>query len=905
MFIKSKKDYRKYKYIKLPNNIEFVFIKDKNADESAVSLIIDSGTYNDEIYGTAHFLEHMIFMGNTKYPDEHYFSNFINSRNGDFNAYTAGDHTCYHYSINHNYLLESLDIFSNFFISPLFNEDAIYREINAVDSEHNKNILNDNWRIMQMIRYMCPESSPFRKFSCGNSESLNIPNIREYVIEYYNKYYYASNMKLVVLYNSTKSKNIIKKISSMFSQIKDKICEKINYPKNNLIKNTNFNVVPINNENKLFFVFEINKNDQINNNNLLNFIQYILSNESKNSLFDYLRNLGLVQNILVETDFDTHDTCFLVVQFLLSDDNNKSNINKVICAYNKFIDTILDSNSLDTILDEYKFILNQQFNDFEIFSPADYVTHLSRKLLETINKKYILYHDYSVGEFISKNKFIKLFKNITKQLKINKESNIIHASPEYNENKKLLTEKWFGIKYIETDINYDRKLNIDFDFELPKENKYISPKKSIIKNITSDNLPKKIIDENNISIYQKKNIKFNSIDCIINIFIFKNDIYSSIENYVKYKFFIKLISFIYKSDFYDIMRSNNNIQSKVHKEFIKISYIGYYKNCVDILEDIIKKIQNIKISKSHFNLIKQELLNNLNNKKFDSPITKTFNCEKENILNLYSNKEIIECLEKYNNIDDLMNIRFFDYNKIIVYTEGNINTKTSSDIYDMLRRYYVIDDTRINKTNINKNQRLYNKNILSIDNDNSDENNNFTLYRVYFGKLYESDNWMKKLCCNKILDLIIQREFFNSLRTKEQLGYIVKCKDEIYGKINDKYMSYVFFVQSYTHSCDYLEKRIRKFIKYEIDECIEKLNKDDFEEIKSSVINKLKQPFNDIYESSDFYVDKIINDNFMYSLNKELIKCLKNIKKSDIMRFYKKYINTKNYHCFKLVASKN
>eukprot|EP01035_Chromulina_nebulosa_P018086 gene18086-23734_t len=41
--------------------------------------------------GLAHFLEHMVFMGSTKYPDENYYDSFVSSHNGSCNAMTEGE----------------------------------------------------------------------------------------------------------------------------------------------------------------------------------------------------------------------------------------------------------------------------------------------------------------------------------------------------------------------------------------------------------------------------------------------------------------------------------------------------------------------------------------------------------------------------------------------------------------------------------------------------------------------------------------------------------------------------------------------------------------------------------------------------------------------------------------------
>ena len=59
------------------------------------------------------------------------------------NAATGEDYTYYYFDIKNNQFPEALDIFSQFFIEPLFTESAINRELNAVDNEYKKNISND------------------------------------------------------------------------------------------------------------------------------------------------------------------------------------------------------------------------------------------------------------------------------------------------------------------------------------------------------------------------------------------------------------------------------------------------------------------------------------------------------------------------------------------------------------------------------------------------------------------------------------------------------------------------------------------------------------------------------------------------------------------------------------------
>ena len=69
--IKSKSDNRIYRAIQLPNQIDCLIISDHEAEKSSTSLSVGIGSLLDPIdaQGLAHYLEHMLFMGTTKYPN--------------------------------------------------------------------------------------------------------------------------------------------------------------------------------------------------------------------------------------------------------------------------------------------------------------------------------------------------------------------------------------------------------------------------------------------------------------------------------------------------------------------------------------------------------------------------------------------------------------------------------------------------------------------------------------------------------------------------------------------------------------------------------------------------------------------------------------------------------------------
>ena len=59
---------------------------------------------------------------------------------GSNNAYTAAEETNYFFDVQGSALPQALPRFAAFFSAPLFTPSATQREVNAIESEHSKNL---------------------------------------------------------------------------------------------------------------------------------------------------------------------------------------------------------------------------------------------------------------------------------------------------------------------------------------------------------------------------------------------------------------------------------------------------------------------------------------------------------------------------------------------------------------------------------------------------------------------------------------------------------------------------------------------------------------------------------------------------------------------------------------------
>lgn len=121
---------------------------------------------------------------------------------------TASENTVYHFTLQaetDERLLEGLKRFGSFFTCPLFTEGATGRELNAIESEHAKNLQTDSFRVYQINKERQNKDHPHSKFFTGNKKTLLEEtkrkglDLRQALIDFYSRYYSADQMTLAIV----------------------------------------------------------------------------------------------------------------------------------------------------------------------------------------------------------------------------------------------------------------------------------------------------------------------------------------------------------------------------------------------------------------------------------------------------------------------------------------------------------------------------------------------------------------------------------------------------------------------------------------------------------------------------------------------------------------------------------
>jgi insulysin len=268
---KAPLDARVYRTLTLANEMKVVLASDPASDRAAAAMDVGVGSFSDpeDLPGLAHFLEHMLFLGTAKYPDEEDYAAFVSKCAGYSNAFTSTENTNYHFEIvapskpadggggesttvadsdsgsdadgrpaagdtngearGEDRLFEVLDRFAQFFISPLFTESATARELNAVDSEHTMNLQSDGHRLFQVQKACANQRHPFSRFNTGCTRTLrDVPaergvDVRAALLHFYDKYYSANLMHLSVTGPHTLDQ-LEDMVVALFSAVENKNC---------------------------------------------------------------------------------------------------------------------------------------------------------------------------------------------------------------------------------------------------------------------------------------------------------------------------------------------------------------------------------------------------------------------------------------------------------------------------------------------------------------------------------------------------------------------------------------------------------------------------------------------------------------------------------------------------------
>lgn len=879
---KSKLDENTYNIIELKNKIEVLLIENMKKKDTIVSLMINIGSHNEKINGLAHFLEHMLFMGNKKYKEENYYRDTLTKYGGTSNAFTLNNYTCYYFKILSQYVEIILDIFVHFFIDPLFNKDSVDRELESVNSEFNKIYNNDNVKMEDVLnKYLF---NKYDIFTCGNRKTLKIKNIYEELLSFYNKYYSSNLMKVVIEGNHNTATLV--KLAKKFELIKNKnsIAQKINYSPINSIHLT---IKSETDKNKLILLWQIKSDLDFQFIKPLYFITTMFTSSQKNSLYYKLFELRLITNIQSNYNIDYADNdnvnneyYLYRLEFELTNLGIK-NRNIIISYTFNYINFLKNSDNIRKYYEDLqKFSkINMLYSDY--IYDMDYIIYFNSKLFFYNGyKKDMIISDYVFSDYN--------YSIILSYLNMFSKNNliIIFSSPECKTN---LVSKWYKTKY-----------SIKNNPKIPDNNKIQFTKLSL--NPFIDNICLKTIDHKNYyDKFKKKNNTYYKINnyykrpimCVL-IKIKSVHINTNIQNYIYSNLLILLLSDHLKDIIYHVENLSSKLSIYVENDNFIISISGLSDIVKKILLIIKKKIlmEKIIFDDNKLKLFTAVIKNNMRAKQKMDPYKYIYALIKKMLVkNVYLTDDIYKYLQNNDitmeHIYDMMSNIFGGNYMFVIH--GNCSTKLVNFIDELKKNIY--SNKIIAKNNFNKiNEINIPKNMeTKIINKNRNEKNTAValIYCIEYIKYQQTYNWEKIICNWMLLENIISEYFFTEIRTRKTFGYIASCNNTIYN-VGDKLLYATIFMVQTTKKTELLLSALDVFF-YNFLDYLNKMSDKEFDIYKKSLELILSKKHNTLEDEFYFYSSMMMDDNYCHDVNSILKKKLSMITRNDLIKFYLYY----------------
>lgn len=182
----------------LANGLTLVTVEMPHIHTVEVAMFLRAGLRleNENNNGVSHFLEHMMFRGNGKYPDSVSLNKEFEKIGRELRATTLGEYTFYGFCPHPSRLDRGMELFADFFTDPTFTDIEIERQIIL---EEYLEELNGNGENVDINYHACKllyDGTPLAMPTIGtekNIESIDTEMLRRY----FQTYYIPQNMVLV------------------------------------------------------------------------------------------------------------------------------------------------------------------------------------------------------------------------------------------------------------------------------------------------------------------------------------------------------------------------------------------------------------------------------------------------------------------------------------------------------------------------------------------------------------------------------------------------------------------------------------------------------------------------------------------------------------------------------------
>ncbi|XP_023809824.1 nardilysin isoform X2 [Oryzias latipes] len=528
----------------------------RSEKQAAAALCIGVGSFSDpdDLPGLAHFLEHMVFMGSEKYPAENDFDAFLKKHGGSNNAATDCERTVFQFDVQRKYFRDALHRWAQFFICPLMLEDAMDREVEAVDSEFQMARPSDFHRKEMLFGSLSKAGHPMGKFFWGNAQTLkHDPKERQIdtyqrLRDFWRRHYSAHYMTLAVQSRETLD-TLEEWVRQIFIEVPNNgeprpdfshLQEPFDTPAFKKL----YRVVPVRKVHAVTISWAVPPQGKHYRVKPLHYISWLVGHEGAGSILSLLRKRCWALALCggnSKTGFEENTTYSIFSISITLTDGGFQNFFQVIHLVFQYLKMLQTLGPQERIYEEIQQIGDYEFQYQEQTDPIEFVENICENM-QLFPKMDLLTGDQLMFEFDSQ-VIGSVLDLLTPQ-----RANLLLLSPD-NQGRCLLRERWFGTCFSCDDIpekwsqRWAGNLELHPDFHLPDENRFIATDFALKESDCPDTeFPVRIVKNERGALWFKKDNTFKIPKAYIWFHLVSPLIQTSPESLVLFDLFINILA---------------------------------------------------------------------------------------------------------------------------------------------------------------------------------------------------------------------------------------------------------------------------------------------------------------------------------------------------------------------------
>ncbi len=201
------------------NGMRLITVPQKGALASTVLVLVEAGSKYEarDINGLSHFLEHMCFKGTKKRPRAIDISRELDGIGAEYNAFTSQEWTGYYAKVQAHELDTVIDVLSDMYINPTFEEKEIEKEKGVIIEEINMYEDTPQRRVGEFFMHLLYGDQPAGWDIGGRKEVINAMT-RDHFTKYRGEHYLA-NATTVIVAGAYDPRTIVQKVERAFANV--------------------------------------------------------------------------------------------------------------------------------------------------------------------------------------------------------------------------------------------------------------------------------------------------------------------------------------------------------------------------------------------------------------------------------------------------------------------------------------------------------------------------------------------------------------------------------------------------------------------------------------------------------------------------------------------------------------